>query len=114
MKFDHKNCNGWVVIAPTDVDGGDPVNYHVVEVVVARENGKITSVLRNDDNVTMCGDLKVKPGRHASVVLRETAEEMRSVVAELHNSGKQICGRCVARFYADSNDSIGNEGPNEC
>ena len=108
MNFDNNGCNGWVVVSPDVIVSDSANNYHVVEVEIKREDGKIVETFRNAKNETMCHGRFVKNGSHPNIVRAEDAATMRLELAKLQNEGKEICGQCVARFYADSNNSMEN------
>lgn len=96
IPIDHAGCNGWAIYDKQYIDADDAKNKHIVEGIID-ENGIFHP---NPKLETICGR-KLRSGRREYRNPFQTPSEMRSSLAELQNAGGEICGGCVARFYAD-------------
>lgn len=94
--------NGWAIVGPGSIDADNPVNYHVIEVKIIRdENEVVTSVIRDKKAKTLCTRLTVKDGSQKSFLSTEDENEIRDRLALMQKNGQEVCGVCASRFYAD-------------
>ena len=102
IKIENPGCNGWATYESQYIEGGSAKNIHVVEAMVTCDaNGKVTGAKPNAKLETVCKRYKlVKEGRKYGVAATD-ASTMRMLLAKLQNDGNEVCGHCVAHFYAD-------------
>ena len=101
IQFVHSGCNGWAACESKYIEGEDPKNIHVLEVTFRRNDAGEMVVVPNSARETCCGNYRLKSGTWACLYASQNADEMRNKLASLENDGKEVCGRCVAYFYAD-------------
>ncbi len=97
----HKECDGWAIYEKEYIDGDQPRNIHVVEAKVTEENGTTYS-RPNSDLVTQCGNRTLVKSSRKCIIASKSSVDIRNKLAELQNSGLEVCGQCVATFYADA------------
>lgn len=99
IPFEHEGCDGWGVYESQFIDAEDAKNMHVAEgkITVNAEGKKVFRV--NQQHKTICGEVVLVPGKRITAF--QEAPKMRTKLAEIQNQGKEVCGTCVSRFYAD-------------
>ena len=96
----NKDCNGWAIYEKEYIAGDSPRNIHVVEAHVTEVKGNSYS-RPNAELKTQCGNRKlIKSGRKC-IMASTSHVDIRNKLAELQNSGLEVCGQCAATFYAD-------------
>lgn len=102
IPFEHAGCNAWAIYNSTNIAAENSKNMHIAEVTIKRDNDGKVSVRLNDDEETICKNKLIgkAEGRRYSY-FSQSASDIRSKVTELQKSGREVCGTCVSRFYAD-------------
>lgn len=101
IKITDSECNGWAAYESQFIEGQSPSNVHVIEVLLKKdEDGKVWAT-PTASLITLCGNRKLISGKRTYLFATTSPDEMRRELARLQNSGKEICGQCVACFYAD-------------
>ena len=98
---DKENCNGWVACKSEYLEGVSPQNIHVLEAGLYQDKDGNWYANANEQRKTCCGKNKLKQGSWKFVEHSQDAGEMRKKLADLQNAGSEVCGHCVAHFYAD-------------
>ncbi len=101
----HKNCNGWAIYDSQYIAGDQPHNIHVVATFVEQAPDGTSTSRPNDELKTMCGNQALVQAKRSCILASTSAVEIRQKLAELQNSGSEVCGQCVATFYADEEES---------
>jgi len=96
----NKDCNGWAIYEKEYIVGDQPRNIHVVEAHVVEENGKFYS-RPNSELRTQCGNQTLIKGSRKCIIASTSPVDIRNKLTELQNRGLEVCGQCVASFYAD-------------
>lgn len=97
IPFKHPDCNGWAIYNKQDINVEDAKNMHVAEVKFNETN---TKLVPNSAHDTVCG-LKLKTSGIRNVFNSKNDSLLRSELVKQQNGGKEVCGTCVAHFYAD-------------
>ena len=101
IKLKDTTCNGWVLVHPRRLTSKTAKNIHLVEVKFADSSN---TILKWSD-YTYCGEELVDEKKHVQdCTFRNTPEgrqALRLKVAELQNSGSEVCGNCAGHLYAD-------------
>lgn len=96
-----KACNGWVLVYPRRLTSKTAKNIHLVEVKFADSSN---AILKWSD-YTYCEEELIDEKKHVpDCTFRNTPEgrqALRLKVAELQNSGSEVCGKCAGHLYAD-------------
>lgn len=100
----HENCNGWAIYDRQYIDGEQSHNIHAVETFVIQNQDGTFSSRPNCDLKTRCGVRTLKKGKRSCIMASTSEVDIRNKLAELQNSGREVCGQCVATFYADGDD----------
>lgn len=104
MDFVHNECNGWILMPPDAMNADNSRNYHVVEVKIGINDEDGVKIVRNKNNRSLC-NLEVKKGSLKHIFRSDNENQMRMELARIQNSGLEVCGNCVARFYKDQDVS---------
>ena len=96
IQFMHRGCNGWAVLDKTTIDALNARNIHVAEVEIASDD----SAKLNGAGKTICGK-KLKCGTLSPILMTSDAGAIRTKLADLQNSGREVCGVCASHFYED-------------
>lgn len=99
--FNDEGSNGWAIYEACYIEGDAIKNMHIVEGKVRRDEKGQVWFTPNSRRVTMCGTQYLKECRRCCWLVTQDASEIRSEVARLENGTSEVCGRCVACFYAD-------------
>ena len=101
IKFKNDNRNGWILVRPGILASESAKNIHLVEV----------KLLDNSDEVQLCSthtycneELIEKKKYISECIFHNTPKgrhALRIKVAELQNSGLEVCGKCAGHLYAD-------------
>ena len=97
----NKDCNGWAIYDKQYIDCEQPQNIHVVETYVTPEPDGTSSSRPNVGLKTQCGNRTLIKGKRACIMASTSPVDIRNKLTELQNSGREVCGQCVATFYAD-------------
>lgn len=99
-----KDEPGYLVVDAKCVDCDDAKNAHVIKVRIDQDEDGHRQFQR-DSKSTICGEPlssgKIGDGRVTKTYLKSESKDLRSKLAELQNTGYEICGVCVSHFYAD-------------
>lgn len=98
--FVHEGCNGWAAYDNLCIKGDNPKNVHVVEVVISLDPFGHEIIKPNEKRETCCGKYTLKPGQWTPLAKSKDANDMRYKLADLQKR-HEVCGKCVAHFYAD-------------
>lgn len=96
-----KNCNGWAAYDPKFIEGEGPHNVHIVEAKISKEKDGRIYATPNDELVTACGAQHLVKDKRTYTIVATDENVMRAELARLQNAGVEVCGQCVAHFYAD-------------
>ena len=103
VKVDHVDCGGWAVLAP-EYMGETAKNYHILEVksIYTDDEGKVLCERYNPSNA-ICKRQANSDWKYTEAFPRTIEGEtaIRAYLAKEQSGGKEICGTCVSRFYAD-------------
>ena len=100
IPFEHPGCNGWAIYEKKFIDAECPKNIHVAEGKVRTdENGNKTFTV-NSQKRTVCKEKLIDKNREY-IFCSCNSSNIRSKLAELQNSGYEVCGVCVSHFYED-------------
>ena len=97
----HKDCDGWAIYEKEYIAGDQPRNIHVVEAKITEEKGMSYST-PNSDLITQCGNRTLVKSNRKCIIASKSPVDIRNKLAELQNIGLEVCGQCVATFYADA------------
>ena len=97
----NKDCNGWAIYDKQYIDSEQPQNIHVVEAYVVRQPDGTSSSRPNSGLKTQCGNRKLIKSKRTCIMASTSHVDVRNKIAELQNSGREVCGQCAATFYAD-------------
>lgn len=98
--FEHPDSNGWALYEPEYIESDSERNIHVVEARVKTDGNGNTSARPIPTRKTMCGPLRLIAGGRMCLIASTSANEIRTEICRLQNEGHEVCGQCVARFYA--------------
>lgn len=94
-------CNGWAAYDPKFIEGEGPHNVHIVEARITKEDDGRILAAPNDELKTVCGAQHLIKDKRTYTIVATDEKVMRSELSRLQNAGVEVCGQCVAHFYAD-------------
>ena len=101
IEFKDKTCNCWVLVFPKRLSCKSAKNIHLVEVEFNHHNNTI----RRWSTHTYCDEELIQEKKYIEgCIFHNTLEgchALRKKVAELQNSGYEVCGNCAGHLYAD-------------
>ncbi len=99
IQFEHKGCNAWGLFDKTAIVADNSNNLHIAEIRIVEKLGE-KSYRLNRSNKAVCGE-EIKEHQNQKIPYFDDVSKLRLRLATLQNEGKEVCGRCVAHFYAD-------------
>ena len=92
-----RTARGWGFYEKNHINAENPKNVHIFEGTITYEDSGEIKFSANGNAV--CSVRKKSPASYLHVTENKTG--VRNKAAELENSGKTVCGKCVSHFYAD-------------
>ena len=100
IPFEHPGCNGWAIYEKKFIDAECPKNIHVAEGKFWIDDKGKKKFRPISSLKTICNEKLIDKNR-IQIFCSDAPSEIRSELAELQNTGKEVCGVCVSHFYAD-------------
>lgn len=100
IQFEDEECTAWGLFEKAAMDVKNSNNLHVAEIVIVVDQFGKKSYRLNRSCKAVCGE-EIKEHQNQKIPYFDDVSKLRLRLATLQNEGKEVCGRCVAHFYAD-------------